>query len=276
MISKKKAAKKPAPAKQAKKPAKPTTKKSHKKSPKKPVTKGSKPMTENQPTTAPQISAVEALLMSIATKLDELVAIESYCAKKIAEKYEAPVQPAPVAAVAAEPASVASIAAAPAPAQTAAPSVPASRPGAGTVGGMVWDYCDGLTQQLGHAPTKDELIAAIKAYSPNHNGQPVNELTASTQYSKWRAAQGLPRLPRGFGANRPAAAPAPAPAAAAPAVAPVVPPALPFPAPLPVAPVQTAMALPLPAPLPAAAVPSVINPTAAPAPSLPPWLRAVQ
>jgi hypothetical protein len=41
-------------------------------------------------------------------------------------------------------------------------------------------------------------------------------------------------------------------------------------------PLPTAMALPLPAPMPAAVVPSIIAPTAAPAVSLPPWLRSGQ
>jgi hypothetical protein len=256
MISKKKA-KKPTPAKQAKKPAKQAAKKNKKST----RTKGSKhmdsfPQAQN-PSQAP--SCIEALLEAINNKLGELVQIETYLANKVTAAASPPVVPVavPTCAAALAPAS---IAAAPAPAQTAAPSAPATRPGAGTVGCLVWDYCDGMTTQLGRAPTKDEVIAAIKAYSPTLNGQPVNELTASTQYSKWRGAQGLPRLPRGFGAQKPAAAPADV--AAAPTPAPVAPPVAAAPAFAP---------LPLPAAVPPAPAPA---PAPVAAPSLPPWLRA--
>jgi hypothetical protein len=256
----------------AKKPAKPAAKKAATKKP------ANKPRTRKVPTTmqdAPTKSTVESLLESIAATLKELVAIETYCATKIAEKYETPAVPAPAVAPAVAVAApvLASVPAVPAPAQTAAPSAPATRPGSGTVGGLVWEYCDGLNTSLGRAPTKDELIAAIKAYSPTLNGQPVNELTASTQYSKWRGAQGLPRLPRGFGANKAAAVPAPtAPTIGAPAVQPA-----PVSAPISMPQVQPAQMArsqqPMPAPLPAATVPSIIAPPAVPAMSLPPWLR---
>jgi hypothetical protein len=255
--------KKATPVKQTAKPAakkqaakKPAPKKSVKKSNNK---KGMQPMQD-----APVKSQIEVLLETMIAKLSELVQIETYCAEKIAAKYEAPVAPAVAAPAAVAPAAApASIPAAPAPGVAAAPAAPATRPGQGTIGGLVWEYCDGLNSQLGKAPTKDEVIAAVKQYSPVFNGQPINELTVSTQYSKWRSAQGLPRLPRGFGANKPAAAPAPV--------------ATPAPAP-------SAMALPLPAP---AAAPAFVPPVAAPvappvapqpapvATSLPPWLRSV-
>ena len=282
MISKKKAAKKPQPAKRTSKPTQQAPKRSPKK--KSNSSKGSKPMTElNQSTTASQTSVVETLLADIASKLGELVAIETYLANKVAE---APKQIATAAAPIATPVAASSVVAAPAqsipavpaPAQPSQPTAPPSRPGSGTIGGLVWDYCDGLSKQLNRAPTKEELLAAIKQYSPTFNGQPVNELTAATQYSKWRAAQGLPRLPRGFGANRPAAPVPSAPTGSAPApqAAPVTSAQAP-------APMQTAMVLPLsapvaptPAPIPAAAVPSVIDPTTVPAVAIPPWLRAQQ
>jgi hypothetical protein len=240
MISKKKA-KKPTPAKQA-------AKKSSKKSTR---TKGSKTMNEVTMQSGP---SVESLLVDVVKLLGELVQIETYLANKVT----AAPQPAPISAPVAVPTCAAalapSIAAAPAPAQTAEPAAPPTRPGAGTVGGLVWDACDGLSTQLGRAPTKDEVLAAIKQYSPVVKGQPVNELTASTQYSKWRASQGLPRLPRGFGAQKPATTPAVQPAAPIPTMAQMTAPPVPAP---------SAMALPLPAPLPLPA-----------APSLPPWLRA--
>jgi hypothetical protein len=257
----------------AKKPVKQTAKKAApKKSANKPRTRKVLKTMQDAPTK----STVESLLESIAATLKELVAIETYCATKIAEKYETPAVPAPAVAPAVAVAApvLASVPAVPAPAQTAAPSAPATRPGPGTVGGLVWEYCDGLNTSLGRAPTKDELIAAIKAYSPTLNGQPVNELTASTQYSKWRGAQGLPRLPRGFGANKPAVVPAPtAPTIGAPAVqpAPVAAPPINMPQ---VQPAQMAVSQ-QPLPMPAASVPSVIAPQAVPATSLPPWLRSV-
>lgn len=227
--------------------------------------------------TAPAVSTIENLLADIAAKLGELVAIETYLAKKASETISVlPAAPVPAQNVPAQPAPSPNFPA-PVAAAPAAPATP-SRPGAGTIGGLVWDYCDGLNKQLGRAPTKDELIAALKQYMPTFNGQPVNELTAATQYSKWRASQGLPKLPRGFGAQRQAAAPAAQPAAPAAVPAPSAP-TIGAPA---TQPAQTAMALPMiapapapaqPAPIPAASVPSVINPTAAPAPSIPPWLR---
>jgi hypothetical protein len=266
MISKKKAAKKPTSTKQAKKPVKSTAKRSHKK--KSPVTKGSLPMNEIQNPT--QSNTVEALLADIAAKLTELVQIESYLANKVLETNKTiNVLATPVQQTASALASVPAVAT---PTQQTAPTV-SSRPGAGTVGGLVWDYCDGLTRQLGKTPTKEELLGAIKQYSPTCNGQPVNELTASTQYSKWRTAAGLPRLPRGFGANKSATVPTPT----APTIGAPTPIAQPTPS---AAPAQTAMALPLPTPIqqpiPTAAIPSIIAPTAAPATttvSLPPWLR---
>ena len=218
--------------------------------------------TDAQPAIASQTSTVEALLTRIAAQLSELVQIETYCAMKVAEKYAKPAEPSP----AATPVSRPSVPAQPAPAQPApAQAVPASRPGAGTVGGIVWDICERLMSQTGEAPSKEAVLAAIKQHSPTINNQPVNELTAATQYSKWRGAKGLPRLPRGFGASKPAAA----------AVSPSAVPAQPAPRATPVAvPVQIAMEFPPPAPIPAASVPSVIAPAATPPQmSFPPWLR---
>jgi len=217
--------------------------------------------------TPEQQNSIEAKLNSIDAKLGELVQIETYLANKALEASKpAPLAPAP--ALAAQPA-----AAPTAPAAPAAPAAPPSRPGNGTVGALVWDYCDGLNKQLGRAPTKEELLAAIKQYSPTLNGAPVNELTAATQYSKWRSSQGLPKLPRGFGAQRQAAAPA-TPAAVPTPSAPTI---GAQPAPAPVAPAPQPVQLPIPA----AAVPSVIAPTALPTAAatpqvsnLPPWLRA--
>lgn len=222
-------------------------------------------MTDVQPVQAPVSTTVENLLTDIAAKLGELVQIETYLANKVAST------PAPVVNVAAPacaaPAAVPAPSAAVAPAAPAQPSAPPSRPGEGTIGGLVWQYCDQLSAHLGRAPSKDELLQAIKQYSPTFNNAPVNELTAATQYSKWRAANNLPRLPRGFGANKPAQQPAPAPSA--PTIgAPVTQPAPVAPAPAPVAPAPA----PAPLPIPAASVPSVIAPTAQPAPSLPPWM----
>lgn len=298
-LRKTKAAKKPKPAKQARKPAKPAKKKSSKNRLRmvkettfgtQPSKEGIKPMTENAPVTAPQISTVEQLLASIEAKLSELVAIETYLANKVASTP----QPAPVADVVVH--APPSVAATPAPAQQPATpaqsSAPPSRPGAGTVGGMVWDFCDKLSTHLGKAPTKEELLAAIKQYSPTFNGQIVNESTAATQYSKWRSATGLPRLARGFGAHKPAAqaaAPASVPTPSAPTIGAPVPPSAPpaavqFPNMPTSAPTQQPAPAATPAfvppvappaqlPIPAASVPSVIAPTATPAPTLPPWLR---
>lgn len=230
------------------------------------------PQAQN-PSQAP--SCTEALLEAIHTTLKDLVAIETYCATKIAEKYEAPAVAAPVAApVASVQPVLTSVPATPAPAQqSAAPAVPSARPGQGTIGGIVWDICDWLMQS-GTAPTKDQVLAAIKQHSPTVNGQPVNELTASTQYSKWRSAQGLPRLPRGFGANKPATVPTAEEAAAqnnAPLGYPraAVGPSLPA---LPVA-LPPAAPAPVAAPLPAPFVPPVTPPAAPSGNSLPPWLR---
>jgi hypothetical protein len=235
--------------------------------------KGSKNMNGQNDNTEDTGAPIRALLTSIDNKLAELVQIETYLANRVLENSKP--TPAPVAAAAPVLASVPAVAA-PGTAAPAQPSAPASRPGSGTVGGLVWDYCDGLLKQLGRAPTKEELLAAIKQYSPTMNGQPVNELTAATQYSKWRGSQGLPKLPRGFGAQRQAAAPAaqPVPSTSTIGVTPDLQPR---------AAVARAMpALPVQLPIPAAAVPSVIQPvppapTPAPvavaAASLPPWLR---
>ena len=276
-IPKKTAAKKPTPAKPPKKPVKQAAKKKTIK--KATVMKGSKMF--DKPTTIPatmQTSQLEKLLVAIDSKLGELVQIETYLAQKVVEQ-NAPAKPASLATCSGpdtnqttsmDPISmqpVPSVAAAPAPAQQ-----PSARPGAGTVGGMVWDYCDGLNKELNRAPTKDELLAAIKQYSPVFNGQPVNELTAATQYSKWRAANNLPRLPRGFGAAH-ASTPAPsAPTVGAPSAV-MQPRAA-------VGPSMPALPVVLPPATPTTAVPSfnpppVVPPAAPlPAPSIPPWLRA--
>jgi len=267
MATKKKSAKKPQPSKPAHKPAKKSNNKSHSNK----TTKEGQTMTENTQSIV-TTSAVATLLASIDAKLGELVQIETYLANKALEASKT--ISVPTAPISAPPVQQPSIPAVTAPAQQpATPAVP-SRPGASTVGGLVWSYCDGLSQQLGRAPSKDELIAAIKQFSPTLNGQPVNELTAATQYSKWRSATGLPRLPRGFAANKPT--PAAVAAQPAPAAASNLPPGA-VPSFAPSQPVQTQM------PIPAAQVPSVIAPTApvqqpvptvAGAANLPPWLRA--
>jgi hypothetical protein len=135
MISKKKTAKKPAPPKQTKKPA--AKKRSHKKSTQKQTAmKGSTSMNEpiqhtfSTPQSATQPSLIEGLLAAISDKLSELVQIETYCATKIAEKYESPAAPVLPPVHVAAPAPLASVAAAPAPAQ-AAEAKPTSRPGVG-------------------------------------------------------------------------------------------------------------------------------------------------
>jgi hypothetical protein len=247
MTAKKKSAKKPTPKKSvAKAPSKNKSRNTN-------IKKEGKIMNEETQNTS--LATLDARLASIDAKLGELVQIETYLATKAFEASKTVIVPAASAAAPVpQPASVPAI---PAPAQQ--PAV-APRPGQGTVGGLVWDCCDGLTRQLGRAPSKNELIAAIKQFSPTFNGQPLNELTAATQYSKWRSFSGLPRLPRGFAASKPASTPVPTsnvPVGAIPSFVPSQP-----------APVQL--------PLPAARVPSVIAPTATPSAgdNLPPWLRA--
>jgi|PlaIllAssembly_1097288.scaffolds.fasta_scaffold103133_1 hypothetical protein len=246
----------------------------------KPDTKGSS-MTEAH--AANTTSAIEQLLADISAKLTELVQIETYLANRALDTSK-PTPAAVAAPNAAAPSAVSPVA----PAATPPPATP-SRPGAGTIGGLVYDYCDGLNQQLGRAPTKDELLQAIRQYSPTVNGQPVNELTVATQYSKWRGSQGLPKLPRGFAAGKqnasakaPQSTPPSIPTPSAPTIGaqpgslpPTAQPGAqvpPFAMPAAVAPA----APPAVSPIPAAAVPSVIAPTAVPAASIPPWLRSQQ
>jgi hypothetical protein len=249
-----------------------------------------KQMNENQngsnevPATSQMSSAIASMLeqmIAMNAKLAELVQIETYLATKALEgekppaPQQQPVQQAPQNVPTQVPAQSQS---------SAAPSLP-TRPGAGTIGGLVWDYCDGISKQLGRPITKDELIASLKRDNPQINGQPVNESTAVTQYSKWRSANGLPKLPRGFAARapqqqaQPTSQPQPQPTANIPpgAVQSFVPSAPAFPS----MPASTPQQ-----PIPANAVPSVIQPTATPTPQLPsvaaspptpplpPWLRS--
>jgi hypothetical protein len=250
MATKKKPQKRPPPKKQVKKNKSRNNEQKEKK------------MTENQTTsqTLRQPSQIENLLSAINDKLAELVQIETYLANKALE-----VKPTPTQPVASQQPAIAS--------PVAAPSASSpSRPGAGTIGGLVWEWCDGLSQQLGRPVTKDELIATLKSNNAQVNGQLVNEATAATQYSKWRSANGLPKLPRGYAAARvPAIQAAQEPTAQQPSNIP---------------PGAVSAFVPK-TPIPAAAVPSVIQPTATPAASLPsvassvstpmpPWMRPAQ
>jgi hypothetical protein len=213
-----------------------------------------KPMTENNQSSV--TSTVETLLSDIAAKIGTLLQIAEWEAKQLAAQIA---QPAAT--------SVAQPAATDAPEKPAKPARANNQPGAETVGGLVWSWCDQLTKSFGRPCTKEELLQAIEQGKPTAKGAPINLLTAQTQYSKWRSARGLPALPRGFAARGPAVAQTAATSVAQPAPAPAPAFALPTMAVVPevraaVASVPAMPAMPAPAQQPTA--PAIVPP---------PWLR---